>query len=233
MHGHRIFLVALFASGLWAQTFRGSLTGTVTDTSGGAIPVCSVRLDNTATGFTRAVLTSSAGEYNFPDLAPGVYTITVTHAGLESKRVDKIEIEVSKTTNINVQLGVAQQQQLVEVSAAAVNLETTSSDLAAVVNDKTVQELPMNGRDFKQMVKLAPGVTSNGSDVNGMRSTSNNYQVDGADNNDAMNGTEAQNQGGVSGIAGVFSRLTRSTNSQCRPTPVPTWAATRARTLIW
>jgi hypothetical protein len=202
MFGPRIFLVALFASGLWAQTFRGSLTGTVTDTSGAAIPVCSVRLDNTATGFTRTVLTSGAGEYNFPDLAPGIYTVTITHAGLESRRVDKIEIEVSKTTNINVQLGVAQQQQLVEVSAAAVNLEATSSDLAAVVNDKTVQELPMNGRDFKQMIKLAPGVTSNGSDVNGMRSTSNNYQVDGADNNDAMNGTEAQNQGGVSGIAG-------------------------------
>ena len=202
MFANRIFLVTLFASGLWAQTFRGSLTGTVTDSSGAAIPVGSVRLDNTATGFTRTVLTSNGGEYNFPDLAPGIYTITVSHAGLETKRVDKVEIEVSKTTNINVQLGVAQQQQLVEVSAAAVNLETTSSDLAAVVNDKTVQELPMNGRDFKQMVKLAPGVTSNGSDVNGMRSTSNNYQVDGADNNDAMNGTEAQNQGGVSGIAG-------------------------------
>src|SRR5580700_2809028 len=202
MFANRIFLVTLFASGLWAQTFRGSLTGTVTDSSGAAIPVGSVRLDNTATGFTRTVLTTNAGEYNFPDLAPGVYTITISHAGLETKRVDKVEIEVSKTTNINVQLGVAQQQQLVEVSAAAVNLEATSSDLAAVVNDKTVQELPMNGRDFKQMIKLAPGVTSNGSDVNGMRSTSNNYQVDGADNNDAMNGTEAQNQGGVSGIAG-------------------------------
>ena len=91
--------------------------------------MCSVRLDNTATGFTYTVLTSSAGEYNFPDLAPGLYSITVTHAGLESKKVDKIEIEVSKTTNINVQLGVAQQQQLVEVSAAAVNLETTSTIL--------------------------------------------------------------------------------------------------------
>src|ERR1700683_4433478 len=72
MFSHRVFLLDLFASGLWAQTFRGSLTGTVADTSGGAIPICSVRLDNTATGFTRTVLTASAGEYNFPDLAPGL-----------------------------------------------------------------------------------------------------------------------------------------------------------------
>ena len=89
-----------------------------------------------------------------------------------------------------------------KMSAAAVNLETTSSDLAALVNDKTVQELPLNGRDFRQMVKLAPGVTPSGTDVNGMRSTSNNYQVDGADNNDAMLGIESQNQPGVAGIAG-------------------------------
>jgi len=80
------------------------------------------------------------------------------HGGFETTKVDKIEIAVSKTTNINVQLGVAQQQEVVEISAAAVNLETTSSDLSALVNDKTVQELPLNGRDFRQMVKLAPGV---------------------------------------------------------------------------
>ena len=161
-----------------------------------------MRLDNPATGFTRSTVATSAGEYNFPDLAVGIYSITVMHGGFETTKVDKIEIAVSKTTNINVQLGVAQQQQVLEISAAAVNLETTSSDLSALVNDKTVQELPLNGRDFRQMVKLAPGVTPSGTDVNGMRSTSNNYQVDGADNNDAMLGIESQNQPGVAGIAG-------------------------------
>jgi hypothetical protein len=194
--------VILFAFTAWSQTFRGGLNGVIADTSGAAIPEALVRLENPATGFTRTTATTSAGEYNFPDLPTGIYTITVSHNGFETKRVDKIEIAVSTVTNINVQLGVAQQQQLVEVSAAAVNLETTSSDLAAVVNDKTVQDLPINGRDYKQMIKLAPGVTPAGTDVNGMRSTSNNYQVDGVDNNDAMLGVEAQNQGGVAGIAG-------------------------------
>ncbi|SPF38513.1 conserved exported hypothetical protein [Candidatus Sulfopaludibacter sp. SbA4] len=202
MFAGRVCLIVLLASTAWAQTFRGSLTGTVTDTSGAALPEAAVRLENPATGFTRSTVATSAGEYNFPDLAVGIYSITVTHAGFETTKVDKIEIAVSKTTNINVQLGVAQQQQVVEISAAAVNLETTSSDLSAQVNDKTVQELPLNGRDFKQMVKLAPGVTPSGTDVNGMRSTSNNYQVDGVDNNDVMLGISSQNQGGVAGIAG-------------------------------
>jgi hypothetical protein len=203
MLAQRIFFAVLLASGAWAQTFTGSLTGSVTDTSHAAIPEASVRLDNPATGFTRTTTTNNAGEYNFPDLAVAVYTLTVTHGGFESTKVSQIEIAVSRTTNINVQLGVAQQQQLVEVSAAAVNLETTTSDLSAVVNDKAVEDMPINGRDFTQMVKLAPGVTpSSNPNINGMRATSKNYQVDGVDNNDVMLGYSAQNQPGVAGIAG-------------------------------
>jgi len=119
--------------------------------------------------------------------------------------VNNAEVAVSKTTNINIQLGVAAQQQIVEVSAAAVHLETTSSDLAAVVNTKTVQDLPINGRDFRQMIKLAPGVTTATSpSVNGSRTTSNNFQIDGADNNDVMLGISAINQGGVAGIPGAL-----------------------------
>ena len=204
MFARRIFFVVLLASGVWAQTFTGSLTGTVTDTSGAAIPEASVRLDNPATGFTRTTASNSAGDYNFPDLAVGIYTITVTHGGFATTKVGQIEIAVSRTTNINVQLGVAQQQQMVEVSAAAVNLETTTSDLSAVVNDQSVEDMPMNGRDFTQMVKLAPGVaaTSSNPSVNGMRASSKNIQVDGVDNNDVMLGYSAQNQPGVAGIAG-------------------------------
>ena len=91
----------------------------------------------------------------------------------------------------------------------------------------------MNGRDFKQMVKLAPCVTSNGSDVIGMRSTSNNYQVDGADNNDAMNGTEAQNQGGVSGIAGGLLPIDAIDHFSVQTNAGSDMGPTRARTLIW
>ena len=93
---------------------------------------------------------------------------------------------------------------LVEVSASEVALETTSSALVAVVDTKTVRDLPINGRDFRQMVKLAPGVTPAGYSVNGARTNGNNYQIDGADNNDAWSNAVAVNQGGVNGISGAL-----------------------------
>src|SRR5579872_785186 len=204
MQIRRFLALLLFAGLTQAQTFRGALSGTVSDPSGAALPEASVKLENPATGLVRTVPSSGNGEFFFADLPLGTYTLTVTHGGFETKKIDNVEVAVSKTTNINVQLGVAAQQQLVEVSANAVNLETTSSDLAAVVNRKEVQDLPINGRDFRQMIKLSPGVTSAASpSVNGSRTVSNNYQIDGADNNDAMfGGFPAQNQPGVAGIPG-------------------------------
>jgi hypothetical protein len=188
-----------------AQTFRGNLSGTITDSTGAALPEASVKLENPATGFNRTTNSSSTGEFFFAELPLGIYTITVSRPGFESRQVNNAEVAVSKTTNINVQLGVAAQQQIVEVSATSVHLETTSSDLAAVVNTKTVQDLPINGRDFRQMIKLAPGVTTATSpSVNGSRTTSNNFQIDGADNNDVMLGISAINQGGVAGIPGAL-----------------------------
>ncbi len=91
-----------------------------------------------------------------------------------------------------------------EVSATAATLETTSTALVGVVDTKTVADLPMNGRDFRQMIKLAPGVSPASTSVNGMRTSGNNYQIDGADNNDAFQNAAAVNQGGVSGIAGTL-----------------------------
>ena len=200
----RTIAVFLFAAALSAQTFRGSITGVVTDSSGAAIAGAAVSLNSPSTGLSRAAVTNSQGQYLFPDLAVGQYTITVSQAGFESRKIDNVEVAVSKTTNLDLQLGVAQQQQVVEVSASAATLETTSTALVGVVNTKTVADLPMNGRDFRQMIKLAPGVSPASTSVNGMRTSGNNYQIDGADNNDAFQNAAAVNQGGVSGIAGTL-----------------------------
>ena len=196
-----LFLCSISAP---AQTFRGSISGTLSDSTGAALPEATVKLDSPATGLTRTVVSSATGEYLFPDLPVGTYSITATHPGFAAKKVDNIEVAVSKVTNLNIQLGIAQQQQVVEVSATAVTLETTSTALVGVVNTKTVADLPMNGRDFRQMIKLAPGVSPSSTSVNGMRTSGNNYQIDGADNNDAFQNAAAVNQGGVSGIAGTL-----------------------------
>ncbi len=201
---HTVFLFALLAFSALAQTFRGDIAGTVTDSSGAALPNAVIKLENPATGFTRSTVSGAGGDFLFAELSVGTYKVTATVAGFEVKEVGNIVVNVAKTTNIPIQLGVARQQSVVEVSATAVSLETTSTSLVAVVDDKAVQEMPMNGRDFKQMVKLAPGVTPSGYSVNGMRTNGANYQIDGADNNDAYSNAVAVNQGGVSGIAGAL-----------------------------
>lgn len=191
---------------LWPQTFHGSLAGSVTDGSGATLPDAIIELSNDATGLARTTVSTGSGDFQMPELPVGLYQITVTKPGFEEKRISNVEIAVSKTTDIRIQLGVARQQAVVEVSAAAVTLDTTSSALVADVDSKTVQEMPINGRDFRQMVKLAPGVTpvSTSPSVNGMRTNGNNFQVDGADNNDAWSNAVAVNQGGVAGIPGAL-----------------------------
>ena len=199
-----LLLLTALSLALSGQTFRGELAGGVTDPSGAALAAAIIKLENPDTGFSRSVVTNSAGGFVIPDLPVGTYELTITSPGFEAKKITGISISVAKTTNIPVQLGVARQQSQVEVMASGVTIETTSSALVAVVDSKSVQEMPMNGRDFTQMIKLSPGVTPSGASVNGMRTNGKNFQIDGADNNDAYSNAVAVNQGGVSGIAGAL-----------------------------
>jgi hypothetical protein len=197
-------LLLLSLSALSAQTFRGNIAGVVQDATGASIAGASVKLESPATGFTRSMLSAATGEFVFAELPVGKFTLVVSQSGFETKRYENLEVAVSKTSNVVITLGVAQQASTVEVSAQAVTLETSSSALVGVVGPKLVADLPMNGRDFRQMLKLTPGVSPASSSVNGMRTSGNNYQIDGADNNDAFHNTSAVNQGGVSGIAGTL-----------------------------
>ncbi|HTS78330.1 MAG TPA: TonB-dependent receptor [Bryobacteraceae bacterium] len=200
----RFLAVVFLTTAAFAQTFNGALAGVATDTSGAVLPGASVNLQNPATGRTLTTTSSANGDFLFVDLPVGLYTLTVSNAGFQTKRIDNIEIAVSKTTNITVQLSVAQQQSTVEVAASAVSVDTTSSALTSVVNTSSVQDMPMNGRNFLQMVKLVPGASPLASSINGSRTTGSNYQIDGADNNDAFQNVSAVNQGGVAGIAGTL-----------------------------
>ncbi len=199
-----ILLTSLVMIGAWAQTFRGSIVGNIVDATGAAVPEVTVVAVNQGTGLTREVVASASGDFAMPDLPLGLYNVTVTKTGFTTQKIDGVEVAVSRTSNLAIKLSVAQQATTVEVSAAAATIETTSSTLASVVGPRMVQDLPMNGRDFRQMLKLSPGVSPASGSVNGMRTSGNNYQIDGADNNDAFHNTSAVNQGGVSGIAGTL-----------------------------
>ena len=185
-----------------AQTFRGTLSGTVTDPSGAAVRNAAVQLTNPATNEILKGKTQDAGDFIFPELSVGTYQLLVSAPGFSTKQVDSIAVEISKTNNIPVQLSVGSEATVVDVQAAGVTVDTTSSALVAVVNSKSVQEIPLNGRNFTQMTKLAPGVGAYSNTVNGSRTAGVNFQIDGADNNDPWSNAVASNQGGVAGVAG-------------------------------
>src|SRR5260370_38783937 len=118
----RLALAALLTSSAFAQPFRGDIAGTVTDSTGAALVDAAVKLENPATGFVRSTLSGASGNFLFAELAAGTYKITVTAAGFQAKEVAGIEAAVAKTTNIPVQLSVAQQTAGDEDSPPAVSI---------------------------------------------------------------------------------------------------------------
>jgi hypothetical protein len=194
-------VIALVVSGV-AQTFRGTVSGTVTDKTGAVIADAAVQLTNPATGVVLNAKSNKAGEFNFPELQVGIYNLTVSFAGFQTDKVDNIDVQVTKVANVPVVLNLGSESTIVDVAANAVQADTTSSALVAVIDSKSVQEMPMNGRNFTQMVKYAPGVGALTNSVNGSRTSSINFQVDGADNVDPWLGIVASNQGGIASVAG-------------------------------
>lgn len=197
----------LLAPGVQAQIFRGSIAGSVTDNSGAAIAGAQVTAMETATGAEHKAPSSGAGEYSFSDLPLGAYTVTVTAQGFGTVKVDKVPVSAGVVYSLPLKLDVAQAAETVEVSAASLTLDTESTTQTTVLPNKTVQDTPLNGRDYTQLISVSPGYggySGNGfGSVNGSRANQVNWQIDGSDNNDLWHNIPAVNQSGVSGIAGV------------------------------
>jgi len=201
----RIFSLVLalsFSVLIHAQTFRGGISGTVTDSSGAVIANAKLTIVGVDTGFTRVSESTSSGDFAFQDLPLGRYSLTAEANGFALNKINDISVRPGQIYSLKVQMKIASATQEVEVNAAAVALETQSSTTNAVVNDTAVQNIPLNGRDFTQLVKIVPGYNGAGS-LNGTRTNQMNWQIDGADNNDIWQNAAAANQGGVGSIAGV------------------------------
>jgi Carboxypeptidase regulatory-like domain len=205
--GATAIVLALIALSGHAQTFRGAITGSVTDPSGASVPNAQVKATETSTGIEHSTVSTSEGQFSFQDIPLGFYKVTVTATGFPPYTVDKVEVLAGTIYSLPIKLSMQQQSTTVEVSAAALTLDTTTQTQNTTISTQMVQDLPLNGRDFTQMVALAPGysgysVGGYGS-LNGTRPNQMNWQIDGVDNNDFWHNIPAVNQGGVSGIAGV------------------------------
>jgi hypothetical protein len=196
--------------GLHAQTFRGTILGTVTDSSGGAVAGATVTIKNVDTGLTRTVTTSDDGSFSAPELPIGNYNVTVDKEGFKEGIVTGIRVEVSSERRTDFILQPGQLAQKVEVTGEELPMvESTSNTLGGIVESKVITNLPVNGRDYQKLILLVPGAAS-GPDaitdsagsygtvsVNGARGRSNNYLLDGTDMNDGYRNDPAINEGGV------------------------------------
>jgi hypothetical protein len=190
-----------------AQTFRGGINGAVTDQSGAVVPNASVEAIDSATSVSHKTVTSSAGAYAFQDLPLGAYTVKVSVQGFKESVIKEVPVTAGVIYTLPVKLSVEAMGETVEVAASGLALDTTTTTQTTDIPETTVQDIPLNGRDFTQMIGLAPGFAGYSlggyGSVNGTRANQINWQIDGSDNNDWWHNIPAVNQGGVENIAGV------------------------------
>ena len=189
------------ASPALAQTFRGTVAGTVTDPTGAVVRGATVVLTNPATDVTLKHLSNGAGEFDFPELPVGTYNLTISFPGFQTRKIEAIDVAVTKIESFPVVLTLGSEATAVEVTASDAQIDLESAALVSVIGEKAVQEMPLNGRNFTQLKQFTPGVNISQS-VNGSRTASINYQVDGTDNVDAWLGIVASNQGGIQSVPG-------------------------------
>src|SRR3989454_3206367 len=159
----RLFLLVGLLSGLSSASFAQStavLSGTVTDASGAAVPNARVVATNQATSVESATQTDTAGAYLFPALPIGIYRLTVSGTNFQTAVVTDLKLQVASTLTHDVQLKVGQTTDTFEITSDAAVVDTTTNTLGQVINDKTVQEIPLNGRHFTDLSLLTTGTVT-------------------------------------------------------------------------
>src|SRR2546423_856702 len=183
-----------------SEATTGNIEGRVLDPNGAAVPNATVTAKNQATGFERTVTTDGEGNYRIILLPPGSYTVSANATNFAPFAARDVTVTVGGKTTLDLQLYVGGVTGELTISAEAPTVETTRTSVATTINDRSIQNLPINGRNFQDFATLSPGVIRDprGGDlsVGGQRGTLNSLQVDGVDNNNTFFG-QALGRGGV------------------------------------
>lgn len=166
----------LAAVAVHAQTSYGTIVGTVTDTTGAAVPGANVVLKNTGTGASQNSVSNATGGYTFVNLTPGTYSVTGSHSGFKTAISASIDVQIGGTSRADIALPVGDQTETVTVTAAPPDLHTDSATLDGVVEGRQVQEAPLNGRNIDNLLDFVPGVVAGGG-------TSGNTMANGGSGN--------------------------------------------------
>jgi len=207
-----VVTLVVFAIRVPAQTTSATISGLIADSSGAVVADADVQLLSVLQGITASTKTNSAGLYIFPSVQPGMYQIKVNHAGFKQVDILSLIVNVQDHIEQNVRLQVGSVSESVTVNANDLHINTTDATVSTVVDRQFADNLPMNGRSFQTLIQLAPGVvlaTPNGGDngqfnINGQRSASNYWMVDGVSANiGAGSGVGGKGQGVGGAVPGL------------------------------
>ncbi len=194
--------LCLMPSPVSAQAVSGTILGTVRDSSGATVPGATVTLVQTATGYSRTVVSTALGEYTAPSLPTGTYSVSGELTGFKKVTLANVQLGVDQRVRIDLTLQVGQMSEVVEIQAETPLLQTASSDLGTTVIEQQIKTLPLNGRNFVSLTRTVPGIlrgqpggnidgagslawrASASFSANGQRPRDNNYMLDGVDNNE-------------------------------------------------
>lgn len=192
-------LAGLWTASAYGQTGSGTfgtILGTVKDETGAVLPKVTVTVTNEKTGIARTTNTNEEGSFQVPALLPGSYRVELEASGFKKYQRPGVDLRVNESVRVDATMQVGELTQTIEVEGGAPLLTTSSGTVGHVIENKSVVELPLNGRDFTQLTLLVPGATNgnnpggffviggNNVSVTGNRSDSNNYTLDGVDNNE-------------------------------------------------
>jgi len=212
-----LFITLLGATTSQAQTFRGTILGTVTDSTGAALVGATVTVHNVDTGTDRITETTSDGGYLMPELPVGSYDVTFSMKGFQKVTTTGVTVTVAGERRVDAAMKPGATSQSITVSGETLpTVETASDTLGGTFESQQVEELPINGRDYTKLLIMVPGTAgepNGGGDspgsyglfsADGSRGRSNNYLLDGTDMNDGYRNLPAINQGGVFGVPGTI-----------------------------
>lgn len=193
-----LLLLLSLSQGLWSQTISGSIVGTVVDSSGNVIPAAAVKLVSERTGEERTAATNETGDFSFPALQPGIYTVQVEVSGFKPLKKTGNVLSAAERLNVgSLQLTIGAVSESVTIEAQAVTVQTTSTEHSALIGSRQIEQVSIRGRDVVSMLRILPGVSqqidteflggsfgTQSPNIQGTRSNWNTLQVDGVTGND-------------------------------------------------
>ena len=209
LNGIRVLgIVCLFLAisvPLFSQTTTGRILGTVHDQTGAALPAATVTVTDVQRGLTRTVTSDDSGGYVVPNLTPGIYTVRGEANGFKTVERPNIQIEVATDVTVDLSLPPGDVKETIIVEEDVPLLNTTSSTLGGTLSNKEINDLPLNGRNYENLLQLRPGVVRypgggfSTTSANGLRAEDNAYLVDGLFNSEPFSGQSIINGAGIAG----------------------------------